>query len=233
MIRSLSALILMAGIASGLGEELLKYRKWSSSDGKELNAMVVLCKGSEITLKRQKDRRDFTMPLDRLSADDQRFLDEIRTEVKELLGGANSPIGTRARFAGFSDPSETTWEVARRLGMERDLWNLPTQGLCHYSGSSGMDRLVRLNPKRIERVSDSEYFVHGEWISLKVRTAYGKLTISGDRLLQTFDDEKRTLVEKGVEFMPKLSKEGLISLKTQKVGVAERLVMTIEYRNRY
>lgn len=226
-------MVLTAGIASGLGEELLKYRKWSSTDGNELKAMLVLCKGAEITLKRQKDRRDFTMPLDRLSADDRRFIDEIRTEVKEMIDQADDPNRSGTQFVGFTDPSETTWEVARRLDMERDLWNRPTQALWYYLGRDSMDRLIRIDPKKIERISDAEYFVHGEWISLKIRSSYGKLGISGDRLILTHEDDKYTVTERGVEYAPRLSKENLISLKTEKVGVAERLVMTIEFRDRF
>ena len=44
-----------------------------------------------------------------------------------------------------------------------------------------------------------------------------------------YDESKTTVAERGVEYTPSLSKENLTSLRTEKVGVAERLVMTIEY----
>jgi hypothetical protein len=183
-----------------------------------------------VTLKRQQDRRDFSMTLERLSSDDQRFIDEIRTEIKQIIDDSNGGESSIKRFVGFTDPSEETWEVARRLGTERDLWACPTQALWFYTGSRSLDRVVRVKTQRIERVSDSEYFVHGEWISLRLRSSTGKLSLGGDRLMATlYDDSKITVAEKGVEYSPRMAKENLISIKTEKVGVTERLVITIDY----
>jgi len=49
-------------------------REFTSSDGKKLQAEITAASETEVTLKREKDGKDFTIPLDRLSEDDQKFV---------------------------------------------------------------------------------------------------------------------------------------------------------------
>ena len=51
-------------------------RTWTSSDGKTLEAEFVSATDTEVTLKRDKDGKTFTLPLSRLSKDDQTFVKE-------------------------------------------------------------------------------------------------------------------------------------------------------------
>ena len=51
-------------------------RTWTSSDGKTLEADFVSTDGNSVTLKRARDGKDFTIPLDRLSEEDQVFVRE-------------------------------------------------------------------------------------------------------------------------------------------------------------
>lgn len=71
--RALVTLALLLGTAS------LQGRTWTSSDGKRLEADFVSSTETHVVLKRAKDGRTFTLPLARLSADDQTFVKEQAT----------------------------------------------------------------------------------------------------------------------------------------------------------
>ena len=51
-------------------------RTWTSTDGKTLEAKFVSATDSEVTLKRDSDGKQFTLPISRLSNDDQIFIKE-------------------------------------------------------------------------------------------------------------------------------------------------------------
>lgn len=52
----------------------LEARTWTSSDGKSLEAEFLSASETEVTLKRDTDGKTFTLPLSRLSEDDQEFV---------------------------------------------------------------------------------------------------------------------------------------------------------------
>lgn len=54
----------------------LSARTWTSSDGKKLEADFVSATETDVTLSRSKDGKEFTLPLARLSEDDQAFIKE-------------------------------------------------------------------------------------------------------------------------------------------------------------
>ena len=54
----------------------LHARTWTSTDGKKLEAEFVSASDTEVTLKRDTDGQEFTLPLTRLSADDRTFIKE-------------------------------------------------------------------------------------------------------------------------------------------------------------
>lgn len=78
-------------------------RTWTSTDGKRLEAEFVSLSGDEITLKRDSDGREFTLPLTRLSEADQNFVKE-KAEEK-----ASEPVKIEGEFAHLVTGG---WELA-------------------------------------------------------------------------------------------------------------------------
>jgi len=58
---------------------LLQARTWTSADGKTLEAEFLSSTETEVTLKRLSDNKQFTLPLSRLSEDDQKFISEKKS----------------------------------------------------------------------------------------------------------------------------------------------------------
>ena len=58
------AVLLLAPLSSA-------QREFTSDDGKKLRAEIVSASETEVTLEREKDGKDFTIPLARLSEEDQ------------------------------------------------------------------------------------------------------------------------------------------------------------------
>jgi len=61
------ALLLLAPLSSA-------QREFTNSDGKKLQAEITTASETEVTLKKEKDGKDFTIPLARLSEEDQKFV---------------------------------------------------------------------------------------------------------------------------------------------------------------
>ena len=61
------AVLLLATLSSA-------QREFTSNDGKKLRAEIVSASETEVTLKRERDRKDFTIPLARLTEEDQKFV---------------------------------------------------------------------------------------------------------------------------------------------------------------
>lgn len=61
----------------------LEARTWTSSDGKPLEAEYISSTENEVSLKRDSDGKTFTLPLVRLSEEDQQFIKEQEAIVKE------------------------------------------------------------------------------------------------------------------------------------------------------
>ncbi len=221
--------LLSMGALSAQDTSLLKTREWTSNNGKALNASLVSVKGDSITLKRKSDSREFSLPLARLSDEDQTLLHNCRRDLESMAegAGANQP-GASSFFTGFSNPGEDMWELASRFGVARKLWERATQS-AWFGVPRGGHRVIRLTPQRFERISDVEYFIHGEYVSLKIRLEQldEKLNLTGDRLVRITANEKKTIAQEDVVFLPQISRENLVSLSEEKVGVVDRLVMTI------
>lgn len=224
--------LLSIGWLYGQDLSLLKSREWKSSNGKVLKAELMKVKDDSITLKRKSDNRDFTLPLSRLHDDDQTLVHNTRRELEDLVHSNSSRPGSSTLFSGFTNPGEDVWELAHRFGLARKLWERATQSQW-FGGIRGAQRVIRLTPQRFERISDVEYFVHGEHVSLKVRLEQldEKLSLSGDRLMRSYEKyserAKEPIAQKGSVFLPEITRDNLVSLQVEKVGVVERLVMTI------
>lgn len=71
------SLFLMAGVALPASS-----REWTSADGKKLKADFVSSADGQVVLKRASDGKQFTLPLDRLSEADRKWVGE---EVKKVM----------------------------------------------------------------------------------------------------------------------------------------------------
>ena len=75
-------------------------RNWTSSTGQKLDAVFVSSDGANVVLRRTSDRREFTLPLSRLSAEDQAWIKE----------NANKPAPITGPFAGLITGD---WELSK------------------------------------------------------------------------------------------------------------------------
>ena len=62
----------------------LSARTWTSSEGKPVEAEFVSATDTEVTLKRDKDGKTFTLPLTKLSEDDQAFVKAKKEEPEPV-----------------------------------------------------------------------------------------------------------------------------------------------------
>ncbi|NNC87965.1 MAG: prolyl oligopeptidase family serine peptidase [Akkermansiaceae bacterium] len=87
-------------LASGL-----QARTWTSADGKTLQAGFVSATATEVTLKRDRDGREFTLALTKLSEDDRAFVAETLAEMAD-----NPPApAIEGEYAGLVTGD---WELA-------------------------------------------------------------------------------------------------------------------------
>lgn len=154
-------------LAHGQNFDLLNEREWKSSDGRALQAELPKVEGHEVTFKRSSDSREFSVPVGQLSDIDRDLLVEAKADIAKMAREADEAAFTGLQFKGFPDPGEKVWELARRLGEERTLWNAATQ--ARWGSWTRSDRLVRVTPRSFKRITATEYLVVGEWIALKVR----------------------------------------------------------------
>lgn len=228
--RCLCLFALTAGLLGAQDVSLLNDREWKSEDGKGLQATLVKVGEDSITLKRKPDNREFTLPIERLSLTDRGLLLKCRADFDKLIDAADgNPTGEGNHFVGFQNPAEEVWELAYRFGYHERLWEEVTRAQWIFVGGR---RVIRVTPERFERISDVEYYIHGKHVSLKVRLDQldEKLSLSSDRLIRSTSYGKKTVAQQGVDFSPELARENLISLRLQKVGVVERLVMDVSLR---
>ena len=81
-------------------------RTWTSSDGKKLEADFVSATETHVTLKRSKDGKSFTLPLARLSAEDQTY---IKEEATAKPSEPSEPAPIEGEFAELITGS---WKLA-------------------------------------------------------------------------------------------------------------------------
>ena len=229
-------MILSLGLCALVGAQdtsLLDDREWKSSDGQPLQAELVQVEGDWITLKRKKDNRSFKLSVNRLSVEDRALLEKCVEGFNEITKPAEGNPGVAGTFfSGFANPGEDFWELARRFGRADDLWAQATRRNWFYSVHNAQ-RIIRIKTQRIERISDVEYFVHGRYVSLKVRldSPGDQFSFHGQRLMRTDTFGRKSVVaEKDADFIPKLGRENLLSFGMEKIGVTEKMVMTVSLR---
>ena len=214
--------------------DYLKPRTWESIDGKKLDATLVKLSKDKITLKRKKDNKVFSLPLDRLSKGDN---EQLKETLDGLLGIQKSAIDrtsySRPIFVGFAEFDEKMWELSNRFGVSRDTWNVITQSSDSWWGSDrtrGNDRILKVVPQRFKRISETIYLINGEHITLIIMVKSGeKLNISGEKLVVVMPDKDKVVIaQRNIPYTPRLHKSGLIGCETEGVGVRERLVITIQ-----
>lgn len=228
-----SAILWVCGalVAYGQNFELLEEREWKSSDGRALRAELLELKGHDVRFKRGGDSREFSVPVGNLSDADRNTLAEAKADIVKMVRQADESAFSGLQFRGLPNPGEKVWELARRLGEERTLWNAATQ--ARWGSWTRSDRLVRITPRSFKRISANECLIVGEWIALKVRCdSSSKFNIIGERLVSVSEDEKTVIAERGSEYLPKVGQDGLVSLTQEKIGVSEMLVMTLELDQR-
>ena len=95
-------------------------REWASTDGAKLDAEFISSDEAEVSLKRRSDGKTFTLPLSRLSEDDQ-------TWIKGELTKAAEPAATAAPVTG---------QYAKRITGQ---WDLSRFGKLPYAIYGGKD----------------------------------------------------------------------------------------------
>ena len=214
--------------------DYLGPRIWESSNGQKLTATLVKLSKGKVTLKRKKDNKVVSLPLNRLSEDENEQLEETLAGFSEIQKSAidrSSP--SSPRFVGFTEPGEKMWELAHRFGVVRDTWNVVTQSNDRwwYSyRSHGSDRILKIVPQRFKRISATVFLINGEYISVKIQVRQGeKLNISGEKLVFLRPGRSKIVIaQRKIPYTPRLHKAGLIGCESEKMGVREQLVITIE-----
>lgn len=93
VIRSCYLLLLL-----GLAASPLLGRTWTSTDGKKLQADFVSADDTSVTIKRKKDGRVFTLPLNKLSATDQAFVKKKRDEAAKAPAPRATPSSDLGKY---------------------------------------------------------------------------------------------------------------------------------------
>lgn len=103
-------------IASAHSADLLEPREWKSADGKPLSAEMIRFEGEKVTLKAGKDGKLFTIPLAKLSEEDQALLEDERKKFDVM---ATKAVNGNA-FVGM--PSWGCLILRRRRGILLPGW---------------------------------------------------------------------------------------------------------------
>ena len=124
-------------LLNACGKEL---RVWTSSDGRTLEAEFVAGTDRNVTLKRKTDGRRFTLPLDEISEEDRKWVEE---KLEELNGPEKKePSGI------FVDRLNDTWEKMEYESLKFRFWGgkklktnkrYPFVVFLHGKGSGGTD----------------------------------------------------------------------------------------------
>lgn len=105
--------VILAALSAGMALPALG-REWISAEGTSLEAEFVSSDGAEVTLKRDSDGREFTIPLSRLSGGDQSW-------VEEAIAQTPAPPAERTPVTG---------QYAKRINGE---WVLSRYGRLPYA----------------------------------------------------------------------------------------------------
>lgn len=120
-------------------------RNWMSSDGKALQGDLVEATEKEVRIKRASDFQVFKLPLERLSADDQKYVMAIVREQWRDTGIKTGPYA--ARITGKFE------KITSKQGLNYQLYGNPKWDgkkrypvviFLHGSGSSGSDNEAQM-----------------------------------------------------------------------------------------
>ena len=122
-------------------EKLLDYRKWTSADGKSIEAELLSASDKAIEIKRKSDRRAFEIPLENLSEKDRKLIKKTKSDLllaAEVYGYSRTQNDAVRRKEGIERLAELeekksllldplSFELARRLGILAQIGdNLPS-----------------------------------------------------------------------------------------------------------
>lgn len=149
-------------------------REFTSKDGKKLRADIVSASDSEVTLKRENDGKEFTIPLDRLSEADQ---------IAVTAWLANRKLNTRPPrqlTLSFKDGEAKTVEIPEGEYLTEDgtLTLFPGDTIHLEFGENGKSQVVSVvkDPKRTITFSMS----HKEDMTMLTRSTQMQPTVAMD-----------------------------------------------------
>lgn len=178
-----ASLFLLALPAAGDVMELAGYRDWKSNDGKTLKALLLKVGPNSYSLKSHRDGRTYDIPLDRISADDQKLV----SDAGALLDSVKSKAESDGKFTTLGNPTEDLWQLIIALDRVTEF----SQLVCgDYRSSSGA---FSLTAKDFRRESNKSFIIVGEHIMARIVISAGPDTLleSGDKLHITRKLEER------------------------------------------
>lgn len=88
--------VLIFTLAGLLGSGTLPARTWTSADGRSLEADFVKATAADVTLRRSRDKQEFTLALDQLSEADRAF---VAKQAASATAAGNKPVEAKGLFA--------------------------------------------------------------------------------------------------------------------------------------
>ena len=129
----------------GMAASFAQARTWTSSEGRELEADFVSATETHVTLKRAKDGKSFTLPLARLSEEDQAY-------VEEQAAGDPTESGPPAAIEGeFAELITGDWHLAEHGKLPYAFY-----GAKDLDGAKKYPLVVSLHGKRDNTVNGKQ-----------------------------------------------------------------------------
>lgn len=108
------AIVVILGCAASIAGA--EFREWTAADGRKLLAEFVRLEDEQVTIKRRSDGRQFTLPLEKLSKQDQDWLSENAEKLKGSSVGFTK--ATRREKDPYSALATGKWERHESDGLE-------------------------------------------------------------------------------------------------------------------
>jgi len=112
-------LLLLSVLIGGLLTTSATARTWTSNDGKEIEAEYVSATETEVTIKREEDSQSFTIPLERLSEADRKWVAEELAKPVPITGE-------------FAELITGDWELAEYEGLPYAIYGKNLDGRQKY-----------------------------------------------------------------------------------------------------
>jgi hypothetical protein len=105
--------IVATGMLHGNDAEIFERRKWTSADGRQIEAVLIKAGSERVQLRMAKDRAEHSIEIAKLSEKDQNLITDQQTRAREIVSAHNRKVQAM-RW-------ETYWYLSRDLSLVPEL----------------------------------------------------------------------------------------------------------------